>query len=107
MAREIPNVRFGSLAVVEDELDEPLRQPLLFGGELVLRDGQSAGEVTSAAYGHTLGASVALGWVGNADGVDRAYVEAGTYELDVGGERFAATAHLRSPYDPKGARIRA
>jgi len=45
--------------------------------------------------------------VRNADGVDRAYIEAGAYELDVGGERFAATAHLKPPYDPKGARIRA
>jgi 4-methylaminobutanoate oxidase (formaldehyde-forming) len=91
--------------LVQFVLDDP--EPLLFGGELILRDGQSVGEVTSAAYGHTLGRSVALGWVRNAGGVDRAYIEAGTYELDVGGERFAATAHLESPYDPKGARIRA
>ena len=91
--------------LVQFVLEDP--EPLLFGGELILRDGQSVGEVTSAAYGHTLGRSVALGWVRNADGVDRAYIEAGAYELDVGGERFAATAHLRSPYDPKGARIRA
>ncbi len=91
--------------LVQFVLDDP--EPLLFGGELILRDGQSVGEVTSAAYGHTLGRSVALGWVRNADGVDRAYIEAGAYELDVGGECFAATAHLRSPYDPKGARIRA
>ena len=91
--------------LVQFVLTDP--EPLLFGGELILRDGQSVGEVTSAAYGHTLGRSVALGWVRNADGVDRAYIEAGAYELDVGGERFAATAHLRSPYDPKGARIRA
>ncbi len=91
--------------LVQFVLTDP--EPLLFGGELILRDGQPVGEVTSAAYGHTLGASVALGWVRNAEGVDRAYIEAGRYEVDVGGERFAATAHLRSPYDPKGARIRA
>ena len=91
--------------LVQFVLDDP--EPLLFGGELILRDGQSVGEVTSAAYGHTLGRSVALGWVRHAGGVDRATIEAGTYELDVGGERFAATAHLESPYDPKGARIRA
>ncbi|MCZ6466151.1 MAG: FAD-dependent oxidoreductase [Alphaproteobacteria bacterium] len=91
--------------LVQFVLTDP--EPLLFGGELILRDGQSVGEVTSAAYGHTLGRSVALGWVRNAGGVDRAYIGAGTYELDVGGERFAATAHLESPYDPKGARMRA
>ena len=91
--------------LVQFVLENP--EPLLFGGELILRDGQSVGEVTSAAYGHTLGRAVALGWVRDADGVDRAYIEAGAYELDVGGERFAATAHLKPPYDPKGARIRA
>ena len=32
---------------------------------------------------------------------------AGGYDVDVGGERVAAKAHLRSPYGPKGARIRA
>ncbi|MFQ5620146.1 MAG: FAD-dependent oxidoreductase, partial [Rhodospirillales bacterium] len=63
--------------LVQFVLDDP--GPLLFGGELILRDGQSVGEVTSAAYGHTLGRSVALGWVRNTGGVDRAYIEAGAY----------------------------
>ena len=37
--------------------------PIAHGGELILRDGAPAGEVTSAAYGHTVGGIVALGYV--------------------------------------------
>src|SRR4029078_9101811 len=33
------------------------------GGELILRNGETAGEITSAAYGHTVGGIVALGYV--------------------------------------------
>ncbi len=36
--------------------------PIAHGGELILRDGEPAGEVTSAAYGHTVGGIVALGY---------------------------------------------
>ena len=87
-------------------LDDP--EVLPFGSELILRDGEPVGEVTSAAYGHTLGRAVAMGYVQSRDGpADRTYVESGRYELDIAGERFAAKAHLRAPYDPKGERIRA
>ena len=37
--------------------------PIAHGGELILRNGEPAGEVTSAAYGHTVGGIVALGYV--------------------------------------------
>ena len=49
-----------------------------------------------------------MGYVKNADGVaDREYIESGRYQIDIAGERFSATAHLRPAYDPKGERIRA
>ncbi len=49
-----------------------------------------------------------MGYDKNADGVaDREFIETGRYEIDIAGERFAATAHLRAPYDAKGERIRA
>src|SRR4029077_17375582 len=36
--------------------------PIAHGGELILRNGDPVGEVTSAAYGHTVGGIVALGY---------------------------------------------
>ncbi len=81
--------------------------PVLFGGELILRDGEPTGDIRSGAYGFTLGRSVGLGFVQNDAGVDREYVEAGHYQIEIAGERLAASVHWRAPYDPKGERIRA
>lgn len=84
-------------------LEDP--EPMLWGSEPILRDGQTVGYTTSGAYGHTLGGAVAMGYVTHDQGVDAAFVQAGRYELEVAGERYAASAHLRSPYDPGRERI--
>jgi glycine cleavage system aminomethyltransferase T/glycine/D-amino acid oxidase-like deaminating enzyme len=81
--------------------------PLSHGGESILRDGEPVGEITSAAYGHTLGAVVALGYVATAgQKIDDAGLAAARFELDVAGERVPVRASLRAPYDPTGARLR-
>ncbi|MET2826724.1 GcvT family protein [Mesorhizobium shangrilense] len=82
-------------------------EPMLWGGELILRDGKPVGEVRSAAYGHTLGRSVALALIENEAGVDGAFLTGGRFEIDLAGVRHAATGHLRSPYDPKSERVKA
>jgi 4-methylaminobutanoate oxidase (formaldehyde-forming) len=79
----------------------------LWGGELILRDGVPAGFVTSAAFGHTVGQPVGLGIVSRADGpADKAWIEAGRYEVDLAGGRLAAAVSLRAPYDPAGVRVK-
>ena len=52
-------------------------EPLLWGGETLLRDGKPVGDLTSAGYGHTVGASVGLGYVKRDDGaaIDAAWLE--------------------------------
>ena len=63
--------------------------------------------ITSAAHGHTVGRTVALGYVHNQGGlVDAAFVTGGRYQIDVAGELFGATAQLRAAYDPDGQRVR-
>ncbi|MGE0876611.1 MAG: FAD-dependent oxidoreductase [Burkholderiales bacterium] len=91
--------------LVQFALEDPA--PLLYHNEPILRDGRMAGYVTSASYGHTLGRSVALGYVRDAAGVDAAYVAAGRYEIEVAGERHAARASLQPMYDPRSLRLRA
>jgi 4-methylaminobutanoate oxidase (formaldehyde-forming) len=83
-------------------------EPLLWGGETLLRDGKPVGDLTSAAYGHALGASVGLGYVRRDDGqaVDRAWLETGRFEVDLAGVRHRARASLQAPYDPTGARMK-
>ncbi|MET0473847.1 MAG: FAD-dependent oxidoreductase [Mycobacterium sp.] len=81
---------------------------MLWGGELVLRDGVVAGQVTSAAWGETTGACVGLAYVRAADGakVDAAWIGAGEYEVNVGGQLYPITVSLKAIYDPSNSRIR-
>ena len=91
--------------IVQLTVDDPL--PMLWGGELVLRDGKPVGEVRSAAYGHTLGRSVALCLIEHASGVNKDFLENGRFEVELAGVRFPATVHLSPAYDPKGLRVKA
>jgi 4-methylaminobutanoate oxidase (formaldehyde-forming) len=79
---------------------------LLYRDEPVWQDGRRVGRIMSGGFGHTLGASVGLGWVQASDGDVPACVEAGGFEVEIAGERVAAIASLPPFYDPKSARIR-
>ncbi|MCT7665015.1 GcvT family protein [Shinella kummerowiae] len=81
--------------------------PMLWGGELILSDGEPIGEVRSAAYGHTLGRSVALGLIEHPSGVDKDFLTGSRFEVELAGERFAVTACLSAAYDAKGLRVKA
>jgi len=78
-----------------------------WGDEPIWRDGTLVGWVTSAAFGHTLGCPVVMGYVRNASGIDHRFIESGNYEIEIAGARVKADPHLRAPYDPDGARVRA
>ena len=78
-----------------------------WGSELILRNGKPIGSITSAAFGHTIGRPVALGLITRPDGIaDRAWIETGQYEIDLAGERYAATVSLKAPYDPDSRRVK-
>ena len=81
---------------------------MLWGGELVLRDGAVAGQVTSAAWGETTGACVGLAYVRADDNsvINADWVKAGEYQVNVGGERYPITVSLRPIYDPNSEKIR-
>ena len=81
--------------VVSLVVDDPT--PMLWGGELVLHRGEPAGQVTSAAWGETVGSCVGLALV-RADGpVTRDLLASGGYEVDVAGERSPLTLSLSAP----------
>jgi glycine cleavage system aminomethyltransferase T/glycine/D-amino acid oxidase-like deaminating enzyme len=81
---------------------------MLWGGELLLRDGEPAGLLTSGAYGATIGAPVGLGYLRDPAGgvVTADFVRSGSYQVNVGGQLVSAAVHLRPPFDPAGSRIR-
>jgi 4-methylaminobutanoate oxidase (formaldehyde-forming) len=76
-------------------LDDP--DAMLWGGELVLRDGTPAGQVTSAAWGATVGAAVGLAYVRHDDAVTQAWLDAGSWQVDVAGDRYDARVSLKAP----------
>ena len=81
-------------------------EPQLYHNEPILRDGALVGSTSSAAYGHTLGGAMALGYVRGEEGVNRAFIEGGHFEIEVENRRYAAKASLTPMYDPKNRRIR-
>jgi 4-methylaminobutanoate oxidase (formaldehyde-forming) len=91
--------------MVQFLLEDP--EAMLYHHEPIIRDGATVGYLTSGNYGHSLGGSVGLGYARCEDGVDRDYIDAGKWEIDVGGVRIPAKASLRALYDPKGERTKA
>ena len=71
------------------------------GYESIMKDGAAVGYVTSGAYGHCVGKSLAAGYVPSA--LAR---EGARFEIDILGEMRAATVHLEPLYDPQGLRLR-
>jgi heterotetrameric sarcosine oxidase gamma subunit len=83
-------------------------EAMLWGGELIRRDGVVAGQVTSAAWGETTGSCVGLAYVRRSDGgvVDADWVKSGSYQVNVGGRLYPISVSLRPLYDPANERIR-
>ncbi|MBI2963197.1 MAG: aminomethyl transferase family protein, partial [Deltaproteobacteria bacterium] len=91
--------------LVQFVLEDP--EPLLYHNEPIYRDGVLNGYTTSAMYGHTLGAAVAMGYVTEEGGVGDDFVLGGRYEIEIGNTRHPARASLAPLYDPKSSRVRA
>ena len=87
-------------------LDDPAA--MIWGGELVLRDGVAVGQLTSGAWGEAVGGCVGLAYVRHPDGrvLTRDAARTGAYQVNVGGQLYPATVHLRPPFDPAGDRVK-
>ena len=81
---------------------------MIWGGELVLRNGIAVGQVTSGAWGEAVAGCVGLAYIRHPDGdvLTRDVVRAGSYQVNVNGRLYPATIHLRPPYDPEGERVK-
>ena len=81
---------------------------MIWGGELVLRDGAAVGQVTSGAWGEAVGGCVGLAYIRHPDGrvLTPDVVRTGEYQVNVGGRLYPAAVHLRPPFDPAGDRVK-
>ena len=84
-------------------LNDP--EPVLWGSEPILRDGQVVGYTTSGSYGHSVGGGIGMGYIKSASKVTSEFIRSGAYQINVSGRLCPATVHLRAPYDPDRKRI--
>ena len=96
---------------------------LPWGNESIYRNGEYAGYVTSARFGHTLGKAVCMGYVRAPENskqqsgsvmdedrekssgvVTRQYLKEGNYEIEIDRKLWPASLHMTPPYDPKSSR---
>ncbi len=92
--------------LVSFRLEDP--EQMMWGGELLLRNGEASGQVTSVAWSATLGACVGLAYVWRRDRgpVTAEHLTTGRYEVDVGGHVCVASIGRGAPFDPSNERIR-
>jgi glycine cleavage system aminomethyltransferase T/glycine/D-amino acid oxidase-like deaminating enzyme len=112
-----PGGFLGRDAVLAKKAEGPLRrrivqilvkdpEPMMYHAEIVYRDGKAVGYVRAASYGHTVGGAVGLAMIDAGEPMDQAYLDGGTWEVDIAGRRYPALASLRPLYDPEGKRIK-
>lgn len=77
----------------------------LFGNEPVLADGDWAGYVRAAAFGHTVGAAVGLAEVTAPDGIDAQWLGSHEFAIRTGQGDLPAQVQLPPFYDPQRLRI--
>jgi len=80
--------------------------PILMGREVLWRDGERVGYLSSGGWGFRLERSLGLGYVRCPDADLRSWLEGGCFEVEVGAVRHAAKVQLEPFYDPTGARTR-
>src|SRR5207253_1113910 len=71
------------------------------GGEAIIHDGAVVGSTTSTGYGHTLGQTIAFGYVPAALAAEKAFT------IEAFGKTYAASRGPRCLYDAKMDRLRA
>jgi len=101
-ARGIPRKRIVQVRL----LDDSATAPLLHHEEPILRDGAIVGSIKSGSWGHRVSKSLGMGYVNCPDGVSKAWLESGHWEIEVACARHPAQVQLESWYDPRNERIK-
>ncbi|CAJ1421916.1 unnamed protein product [Effrenium voratum] len=92
------------VCLVVDDASVPLH-----GAESMWRDGECVGYVRSTAFGHTVGRSIAYGYIDcprTEAKITNKWLEAGVWQIGDKGEKHSATLHLKAPFDPTNSRVK-
>jgi 4-methylaminobutanoate oxidase (formaldehyde-forming) len=118
VALDKPGGFIGRDAVLAKKAEGPLRkrllqilitdpQPQMFHAEPVLRDGVAVGYIRAASYGFTLGGAVGLAMIEASEPIDQAWIDSGTWSVQIANTMYPAVASLKPMYDPTNERIKA
>jgi 4-methylaminobutanoate oxidase (formaldehyde-forming) len=112
-----PGGFLGKDAVLAKKAEGPLRkrllqvlvsdpEPLLFHAEVIRRDGVAVGYVRAASYGFTLGAAVGLAMIDADEPIDKAWIDAGEWTVEIADRQWPCTMSLRPLFDPTNEKIK-
>lgn len=113
------NGEYQGKEIVEKQLKEGVSRKLayftldeqipLWGLEAVYRNGQVVGHLRRGEYAYMLHKSIGQAYIRNPDPtkkVDEEFITNGHYQIEIMGVMHDIKCHLRSPFDPKGKRIK-
>ncbi len=98
----------GRKALVEVKKNGPKRRLCLFtidgfapllGGETILKDGKVVGQTASCGFGHTIGQTIAFGWLPSDVANEK------VFEIEAYGKSYPAAQTARTLYDKENVRL--
>ncbi len=112
-----PDGFIGRDALLAQKASGPLRKrllqvlvldpdPMMFHGEVLRRNGEAVGHVRAASYGHSLGGAVGLAAVTADEVINKAYLDAGSWQVEIAERLYPAKVSFRPLYDPKMEKVR-
>src|SRR5207237_10758740 len=100
--RRAEGVRRRLVAVALERADR-----LLYHNEPIWRNDELVGRISSGMFGHTVGASLGLGYLANGGApVSVEWIAAGRYGVEGACEGVPVRVSLRPFYDPSSARVK-
>ena len=107
----------GKEALLKQKAEGPLKkrfiaflfenpEPLCYHEEPIYANGEIVGRTTAGMFCHTMGATIAMGYVEHLEGVTKEWLDNGVFEIEVECERYKVTPSLRSFFDPSLEKIK-
>jgi 4-methylaminobutanoate oxidase (formaldehyde-forming) len=81
-------------------------EPLCYHEEPIYANGEIVGRTTAGMFGHSIGATVAMGYVRYDGGINKAWLDNTDFEIEVECVRYKVKPSLRSVYDSAMEKIK-
>ncbi|MFT6967377.1 MAG: glycine cleavage system aminomethyltransferase T/glycine [Cellvibrionaceae bacterium] len=81
-------------------------EPLCYHEEPIYANGDIVGRTTAGMFGHSIGATIAMGYVNYDGGINKEWLDKTDFEIEVECVRYKVKPHLRSIYDSAMEKIK-